>query len=1567
VDFRPLEASKNIVNKYKRYLLTTFKIKDQDYHRQFEEQLNKPNEIAKGPYLDVTDAFLKEKTIDELIKEGILSPEFYKLDSEKFPVYKRPLFKHQINSIKKALAGKNIVVSTGTGSGKTESFMIPILNSIMREKEKGTLGPGVRAILIYPMNALANDQVYRFRELLKNYSHITFGCYTGETEEYEKEAIEKYKILNNNENPLKNELLSRERMRNAPPNILITNYAMLEYLMLRPGDKIFFSSEYSHLWKFIVLDEAHVYRGATGIEVSMLLRRVKAYINRDDIQFILTSATLGDEKSNDEVAYFATQLCSSEFKTEDIVRGIKARIEFPNNIYRINFNVYNKLAQMLRDNEPEVEIKRYLASNIKGVNIESNLEEVLYEMILRDLNYHQIRQVLNNTTLTVSDVSKKIGISQEDLVDFVAVASKAIKNGDRIFEARYHMFIKALEGAYITLSPSKKLFITRRENYYEGKDKFKVFEIGVCNYCNSIYIPGKISDEGKLEQKSFEDVNDTEEFFLLSNKAYNDNDDMSNEDAQIEVNDYYLCGKCGSIGRIASTSGKPCDCGDKYINTVKRVKPKKGTLHKCVACESINTKRSVIRSFFTGHEAATSVVATALYEELPSIKVKRNIDKIEDEFGFGLDSGLNSTSYETQRKQFLSFSDSRQAAAYFASYLDQTYQMMLYKRIICEVVKENEERLKAKGIALSNFVKKLEAMFDKYGVGNSSEREIEAWKAVLLELFDIRSKTSLQNMGIVAFETNISLSENPKLGLKKTEVEALFNILADNFRINSAIYYDHSIGITEKDREYFTYNGIEMNFSLSEKVDYTRSWIPTTQGMTNTRADYIKRALGHKIGDSEEQINKFLITIWEILKDRGILKNVENGKYKLDYNAIVVRIPAKWYICPKCKAITMHNVQGTCPIFKCEGKLEEFNPDEILKNNHYREIYLNMDIVPLKVVEHTAQLDRKKAYEYQNSFKNKDINVLSCSTTFEMGVDVGTLETVFMRNMPPSPANYAQRAGRAGRSIKSAAYAITFCNRTSHDFSYFNEPVAMIKGLIKPPKFNIENEKIVIRHIYASSFAFFWRKYSDYFKDAGTFFAKDGAEKFSQYLQNKPNDLKNYILKFVPSRLLTDFDIEHFGWIDGLIGKNGLLWLVSKEFLSDLAELNNLMDKIKKKWDTETPTSKEFNAARKITNLIDTLKGEPILSFLSRKNLIPKYGFPVDTVELQMNRSTKSEQIGLNLSRDLIIAISEYAPDSQIVADNKLITGRYIKKIEGKEWDLYDYVRCKNCNTLNITRHNYGVEDNRFEKCAQCGIPFENNEIKTFLIPNFGFIMDQKVEKVRLTKPERTYRGEISYIGYENKVDFIEHYINGRKILIGTSSNDELAVLNESKFFICDVCGYGLVKEDHYSGKLGNIKHKNPSGYPCLNNILKRFSLGHRFKTDVVQIKFISTDLSDFEKSLSILYGILEGMSRYLDIERKDISGCLHWFKNEESGNGNFSLILFDTTPGGAGHVKRITEHGALEGVFRETLRLMLGCKCGGDDMDTSCYGCLRNYYNQKWHERLKRRYVVDFLKEFDL
>lgn len=238
-EFNPIKASRNIEDSYREYIATTIHFADPDLQRQLEDILHEPGYLAKGPFLEAAPPYTKAETVRQLVEgeDHALCKSMLGLgggDPRKFDP-DRPLYVHQVRAIKKAASGRNYAVVTGTGSGKTECFLLPILNDILSEFELEGPSSGVRAMILYPMNALANDQLKRLRELLEG-TKITFGRYTGDTEEREDKALRKWKEENPGQKKLPNEIISRERIREDPPNILLTNYAMLEYLLLRPKD-----------------------------------------------------------------------------------------------------------------------------------------------------------------------------------------------------------------------------------------------------------------------------------------------------------------------------------------------------------------------------------------------------------------------------------------------------------------------------------------------------------------------------------------------------------------------------------------------------------------------------------------------------------------------------------------------------------------------------------------------------------------------------------------------------------------------------------------------------------------------------------------------------------------------------------------------------------------------------------------------------------------------------------------------------------------------------------------------------------------------------------------------------------------------------------------------------------------------------------------------------------------------------------------------------------------------------------------------------------------------------------
>ncbi|HBO34608.1 MAG TPA: hypothetical protein DD636_07720 [Anaerolineaceae bacterium] len=263
----PLETTEKIRSTYINYLKTIKPFQDEELRKEFAQAIEAQDMLVKGPLLQIALPYKKDLSIHQLVDEGVLSPRFEQLCSNALQ-YDRPLYAHQVKAIRKAVSGRNLVVSTGTGSGKTEAFLIPILDYLLREQDAGTLSqPGVRALLLYPMNALANDQMKRLRRILEKYQAITFGRYINiqETPETKAQAKTAFKNMYGDSEPdIDNELKSREEMHAAPPHLLATNYAMLEYLLLRPNATNLFDGETGKHWHFIILDEAHVYDGANA-------------------------------------------------------------------------------------------------------------------------------------------------------------------------------------------------------------------------------------------------------------------------------------------------------------------------------------------------------------------------------------------------------------------------------------------------------------------------------------------------------------------------------------------------------------------------------------------------------------------------------------------------------------------------------------------------------------------------------------------------------------------------------------------------------------------------------------------------------------------------------------------------------------------------------------------------------------------------------------------------------------------------------------------------------------------------------------------------------------------------------------------------------------------------------------------------------------------------------------------------------------------------------------------------------------------------------------------------------
>ncbi len=1576
----PIKATKSIIDRYQAYLSTTFRLESSHLQNQFMKELQH-EKFVKGPILEATPPFETGKTLEELVDERLLSDQFKNLKSEELPL-NRPLYRHQESAIRKVVGdNRNIVVTTGTGSGKTETFLVPILNHLFRQKENGKLTPGVRALLLYPMNALANDQLKRMRTLLKNYPNITFGRYTGETEENQKAAEDKYRKMYKKD-PLQNELVSREQMKEKPPHILLTNYAMLEYLMLRPADHVFFDGEYANYWRFVVIDEAHTYNGARGIEMTMLLRRLKDRVVQSQpgrIQCIATSATIGRGKKDfSEVAKFAQELFGESFELQDIIEAIHqpmAKLGAPWG--KPDPFLYKEWKKIINETPPDSIVSNLVKTGVKnGVPIKiledsklqakNEYKRFLYYVMRVDERLISLRKLLKQKPQLLNDVAEEIFQDVANPENFLvalvdlAVQSKPDKKDQSLIPARYHLFVRAIEGAYLSLLPKKKIYLERYEKVkHEGKE-YPVFEIATCRQCGAVYLVGETQkDEDKYVFKQpgrryFESTKNLEYYLLLDEHAKllpDNEDELVNLEEDLKAEKYKICAKCGAIDK-ANLVNPFCDCSKENYFKVFKVKSKDGKVHKCPACTRTNPKGSMVWRFLFGKDAIASVLATSLYEQIPS---------------------------RENGKQLLIFSDSRQDAAFFAPYFSRTYSQILRRHLILKTIDENIDKILKNKWRVQDLITPIKQQVNRLKLfpdKSPQEKENEVCRWVLYELLSIDNKIGLEGLGCLGFSLikppNWKAPEQlmkPPWKLSKNEVWILFQVLLDGFRKKVAILFPDNVSPTD---EFFQPTNREYYFreNRSMRLKHIFSWNPSSENVTNARLDFIMRlAQQMGIGASRKECINILKNIWRKsleldnpsscwkhyfssinLKGEGTVYRMKYNFWELQPGTINKNI--QWYYCNKCNNITLLNLRGVCPTYQCKGELQRCNPEEVLADNHYRNLYLVILPLRMKAKEHTAQLKSEAAAELQTQFIEGEVNVISCSTTFELGVDVGELESVFMRNVPPSAANYIQRAGRAGRRTDSTAFALTFCQRRSHDLTNFNDPMRMVSGEIKPPHFKIENEKIVKRHVYATAIARFWKDNDKMFGKVESFFFKGdkkGSDLFKEYLDSKPDDLCEILKRIVPVTLHQNLELDTWGWVSGLFDEDeGVLLKATEEVQSDVEKLEDVRKQL-------------VNANKPsdyILRVIKTIKDRYVINFLSSRNVIPKYGFPVDVVELQIFHHS-DEAKRLELHRDLKIALSEYAPSSQIVAGGKLWTSRYLKKLPHREWLKYRYAVCEHCQHYQRVLADL---EKTLDNCEACNRPLEGRNQGIFIMPEFGFIAStDPPEEPGEERPEKTYTTRTYYSGKSDRRDELTVSLKNNVTLRAIpASHGKMAVINHAGykgFKICHKCGYTI---------LGNEKvktsHKTPWNTNCSGK-LQRYYLGHEYMTDILQLHFKGYANSDIGFWFSIIYALLEGVSEELDINRQDLDVCLY----PHTGDPTMpALILFDDVPGGAGHVHRIAQDEAtIKQVLHSAYQKMKGCKCGGKEGHASCYGCLRNYRNQFCHAELDRGKVIGFLEKY--
>ena len=1383
--------------RYENYLKTSFFFKEPELRASFQAALQEEGSLLKGPYPE------RDRGFETGIDARALAQECFPDESEGLlpALIDGPLYVHQERAVRAThIDHRNVVVATGTASGKTESFLYPILFELYRQHLAEELEePGVRAMILYPMNALANDQRERLGKICDTLREAasgfkpTFGQYIGQTPENARDS--RRNAAARAEERLAGELVFRDEMRHAPPHILLTNYSMLEYLLIRPDDSPLFDHGRGARWQFIVLDEAHQYRGAKGMEMGMLIRRLKQRLRdggrQDMFLCIATSATISSgegEKDKQVVAEFAKELFGESFSTSGIIFG--------------------KSQPETADGPPR----------------------------------------------------------------------------------RYHAFLRALEGAFLVHRDGADAVVLNRKSESREGSNAEPLEIALCRECGQHYYVGRERD-AKLKE-AVRDPSQSD-FGVDYYRPAEDGHDL-------------LCRRCGAL----SKSTPNCGCGAAV--RVKKCESHKDHADQLKQCETCEYQRGGIgdpvQEIVHGSDGPNTVIATALHELLP-----------ED------------------RRKVLAFADSRQEAAFFAWYAEDSYEKLRDRNFMLRAIKAEE--VDAEGLSIDDLRNRLLRQWEQAdlfsGADTKEQKNRRVLTSILREALTDEKRLSLSGVGLIKWSVQIpsdlSLPETmrqPPWNFTDDEARRVTEYLLDELRPRRAMSLPKGAGMPAWG-DITPWPQQACGIGKPGKRQNVSQWGGPQSAVVR---HFLRRLLADSnMSDGQKQSasTTFMEDVWHALRnhtgDPIFLPGTVNGTFRLNPRWLRIRPaePEEIWECDTCATLSSHNIRGVCPRNRCPGTLSRAD-QAYLKTNHYRILYESDDLPPvLSAEEHTAQINSDEARQRQDKFKNGDIHLLSSSTTFEVGVDLGDLEAVFLRNVPPEPFNYAQRVGRAGRR-ETPGLALTYCRRNPHDLYHYEDPVnRVIGGTVHPPRLRMTNEKIILRHMVATALSAFFRENKERFQKVENFVGcwsnPRAAADLKKFCEGK-TELTDSLRQVVPENMHGRAGLKDESWIDNVMGPESRFTHVEEEVCADYRDMEALR---KERFDQ----GKDSHVSR-IGMRMKTIAEERTLNFLSRKAVIPKYGFPVDVVELDTHPGD-GNPTGVALQRDLSQAIAEYAPGGKVVA-NKLEWESYgVKAVTGKAWPVRYY--------------QYG--DARDFKQWNEGDPSRTGGRK-YLIPEFGFVtpLFKKPAEPR-GRARRLYTTRPFFRGFEQDAQPETKAILGvqvTKALPGT-----LVILCEGRnregFYICRSCGA------HMTGPQG--EHKSPSDSKC-NGTLEQFSLGHELVTDVVCLRF--PQLRGEWEASSVAYAVLLGAAETLDVPDTDLNVTITGGDNP----GDSAIVLYDNVPGGAGLVVQLER----EKVFDEMLcnareRVQGNCGC-----DSSCYGCLRSYRNQFAHPHLDRNRVREIL-----